>query len=260
MYARVIKALSLLPAELASALKPIIEDSNFDSTISPEQFECLLSTTHMTDTELRLALLPLAASYAVVPISNFYVGAIVRGTSGRLYFGANMEFENASMACTIHAEQSAISHAWIKGEVGIKDVTINYSPCGHCRQFMNELTSARIVPRSCLPTSVTLPSMVAASRDRLENPSSRERSKFLSSLTPPERRLTLPSLAPRDGETSFSSKDLRPSPRPSASTRVVFLWTQLGEMLTSRFWLLVSVQLTCSALPKTQVQGRDPSS
>ena len=142
MYARVIKALSLLPAELASALKPIIEASDFDSTISPEQFECLLSTTHMTDTELRLALLPLAASYAVVPISNFYVGAIVRGTSGRLYFGANMEFENASMACTIHAEQSAISHAWIKGEVGIKDVTINYSPCGHCRQFMNELTSA----------------------------------------------------------------------------------------------------------------------
>ncbi|CEO39081.1 cytidine deaminase [Photobacterium kishitanii] len=142
MYARVIKALSLLPAELASALKPIIEASDFDSTISPEQFELLLSTTQMTDTELRLALLPIAASYAVVPISNFYVGAIVRGASGRLYFGANMEFENASMGCTIHAEQSAISHAWIKGEVGIKDVTINYSPCGHCRQFMNELTSA----------------------------------------------------------------------------------------------------------------------
>lgn len=76
MYARVIKALSLLPAELASALKPIIEASDFDSTISPEQFELLLSTTQMTDTELRLALLPIAASYAVVPISNFYVGAI----------------------------------------------------------------------------------------------------------------------------------------------------------------------------------------
>ena len=142
MYARVIKALSLLPAELASAVKPIIEDSNFDSTISPEQFDLLLSQLQMTDTELRLALLPIAASYAVVPISNFYVGAIVRGTSGRLYFGANMEFVDASMACTIHAEQSAISHAWIKGETGIKDVTINYSPCGHCRQFMNELTSA----------------------------------------------------------------------------------------------------------------------
>ncbi len=69
MYARVIKALSLLPAELASALKPIIEASDFDSTISPEQFELLLSTTQMTDTELRLALLPIAASYAVVPIS-----------------------------------------------------------------------------------------------------------------------------------------------------------------------------------------------
>ncbi|WP_305422695.1 cytidine deaminase [Photobacterium leiognathi] len=143
MHAKVMDALGQLPNELASALRPIIEDKNFDSTISPEQFEHLLAQTNLSDSDLRLALLPVAAAYAVVPISNFYVGAIVRGTSGRLYFGANMEFASASMACTIHAEQSAISHAWIKGETGIKDVTINYSPCGHCRQFMNELNTAK---------------------------------------------------------------------------------------------------------------------
>ncbi|WP_318497212.1 cytidine deaminase [Photobacterium leiognathi] len=143
MHAKVMDALGQLPNELASALRPIIEDKNFDSTISPEQFEHLLAHTNLSDSDLRLALLPVAAAYAVVPISNFYVGAIVRGTSGHLYFGANMEFAGASMACTIHAEQSAISHAWIKGETGIKDVTINYSPCGHCRQFMNELNTAK---------------------------------------------------------------------------------------------------------------------
>uniref|UniRef100_UPI003D1115BC cytidine deaminase n=1 Tax=Vibrio sp. TaxID=678 RepID=UPI003D1115BC len=27
-------------------------------------------------------------------------------------------------------------------EQGVKDITINFSPCGHCRQFMNELTTA----------------------------------------------------------------------------------------------------------------------
>ncbi|EAS40421.1 cytidine deaminase [Photobacterium profundum] len=143
MHAKIMDALGSLPSDLASAVKPIFEDANFDATISPEQFTTLLSTTHMTDSELRVALLPIAAAYSVAPISNFFVGAIVRGESGRLYFGANMEFVGASLSQTIHAEQSAISHAWIKGETGITDITINYSPCGHCRQFMNELTTAK---------------------------------------------------------------------------------------------------------------------
>ncbi|GAL36506.1 cytidine deaminase [Vibrio maritimus] len=53
-----------------------------------------------------------------------------------------MEIIGAQLGQTVHAEQSAISHAWMKGETGLKDITINYSPCGHCRQFMNELTTA----------------------------------------------------------------------------------------------------------------------
>lgn len=45
------------------------------------------------------------------------------------------------MQQTVHAEQSAISHAWLRGEKGLAAVTVNYTPCGHCRQFMNELNS-----------------------------------------------------------------------------------------------------------------------
>ena len=33
-------------------------------------------------------------------------------------------------------------HAWQMGEKRITDVVVNYTPCGHCRQFMNELNSA----------------------------------------------------------------------------------------------------------------------
>ncbi|MGF1702459.1 cytidine deaminase [Photobacterium makurazakiensis] len=142
MHTKVMDALGALPADLASAIKPVLESETFDATLSSEVFTQLLSQTQMTDSELRVALLPLAAAYSVAPISNFYVGAIVRGLSGTLYFGANMEFVGACLSQTIHAEQSAISHAWVKGETGIKDITINYSPCGHCRQFMNELTTA----------------------------------------------------------------------------------------------------------------------
>ncbi|MCV5232898.1 cytidine deaminase, partial [Escherichia coli] len=53
-----------------------------------------------------------------------------------------MEFFGVQLGQTVHAEQSAISHAWMKGERGVKDITINFSPCGHCRQFMNELSTA----------------------------------------------------------------------------------------------------------------------
>ena len=52
-----------------------------------------------------------------------------------------MEFAGAPMQQTVHAEQSAVTHAWLRGETRLASITINYTPCGHCRQFMNELTS-----------------------------------------------------------------------------------------------------------------------
>lgn len=58
-----------------------------------------------------------------------------------LYFGANMEFSGVPMQQTVHAEQSAVIHARLRGETVMAAITINYRPCGHCRQFMNELNS-----------------------------------------------------------------------------------------------------------------------
>lgn len=137
-----VNALNELPIVLVDYLKPIVEDKDFSATISVTQFNELMALSALSDSELRIALLPLAASYSYSPLSNFCVGAIARGFSGTLYFGANLEFPGAPLAQAVHAEQSAISHAWMKGETGIQDITINYSPCGHCRQFMNELSSA----------------------------------------------------------------------------------------------------------------------
>ncbi|WP_159654688.1 cytidine deaminase [Vibrio atypicus] len=143
MRSRIEQALTDAPSQLAEYLSPILLADNFDATLSAQQFSEMLSLTGLKDDELRVALLPFAAAYSYAPISNFYVGAIVRGLSGRLYFGANVEILGAQLGQTVHAEQSAISHAWMKGEEGISDITINFSPCGHCRQFMNELTSAK---------------------------------------------------------------------------------------------------------------------
>ncbi|MFV0447172.1 MAG: cytidine deaminase [Vibrio sp.] len=143
MKGRIEQALADTQQPIATFLAPIVLADDFDATLSPDQFNQLLSVSKMSDADLRIALLPLAAAFAYVPISKFYVGALARGLSGRIYFGGNMEFSKVQMGQTIHAEQAAISHAWIKGEEGIHDITVNYSPCGHCRQFMNELTTAK---------------------------------------------------------------------------------------------------------------------
>ncbi len=127
----------LKDAILSLLLSPI-----FDATISPQDFKKLLSSTKLSEDELKIQLLPFAASLSIAPISQFHVGAIAKGKSGRLYFGANMEFTGLPLNQSVHAEQSAICHAWLKGEPEIIDITINYSPCGHCRQFMNELHGA----------------------------------------------------------------------------------------------------------------------
>lgn len=136
-------ALEGLSPAVQNALQKILSSPSFDATISPEDVQHLLKISNLDDAALLLALLPLSASFALTPISNFNVGAIARAQTGRLYFGANMEFLGVQLNQSVHAEQSAISHAWLKGETGITDITINYSPCGHCRQFMNELNGAQ---------------------------------------------------------------------------------------------------------------------
>jgi len=145
MRTEVMGALEHLPHTLSQALKPIITTPGFDATLSKAEFEQLMKESQLTDAALRIELLKVAAAYSIATLSNFHVGAIARGNSGRLYFGANMEFSATSMSQTVHAEQAAISHAWLKGETGIRDITVNYSPCGHCRQFMNELTTAKTI-------------------------------------------------------------------------------------------------------------------
>lgn len=142
MRASLQNALSSLSLSLQKALMPYISVLQFDGTLTKEQVKHLSQQTHLNQTELALALLPLAAAYSIAPLSHFFVGAIAIGQSGRFYFGANREFAGEPLNQAMHAEQSAISHAWLKGETKLIKMVINYSPCGHCRQFMNELNEA----------------------------------------------------------------------------------------------------------------------
>ncbi|QDY42440.1 cytidine deaminase [Candidatus Pantoea soli] len=150
MHARFTSAFSALPATLQTALQPLLDTSDFHGVLRPQDVAQLKQASGLDDDALALALLPVAACCAVAPVSRFNVGAIARGVSGHWYFGANMEFLRVPMQQTVHAEQSAITHAWLRGETQLAAITVNYTPCGHCRQFMNELNSGTAI-RISLP-------------------------------------------------------------------------------------------------------------
>lgn len=141
MHPRFHTAFAGLSQPLQSALAPLLEDDRFPAMLTAAQSQELQRQTGMDEDALAFALLPIAAACAQTAISHFNVGAIARGISGNLWFGANMEYPGIALQQTIHAEQSAITHAWMGGETGLRAITVNYTPCGHCRQFMNELNS-----------------------------------------------------------------------------------------------------------------------
>jgi len=101
-----------------------------------------LRTSGMTVEQLMLALIPQAQQAAIPPISNFFVGAVALGASGSLYFGANYEFVGQALSFTVHGEQAATAHAISCGETGMQKLAVSAAPCGYCRQFLYELTTA----------------------------------------------------------------------------------------------------------------------
>lgn len=82
-----------------------------------------------------------AMEKAYAPYSKYKVGACVRASDGRLFYGCNVE--NASFGLTICAERNAITTAVAEGATAIDAIAICAegaipSPCGACRQFMRE--------------------------------------------------------------------------------------------------------------------------
>ena len=90
-----------------------------------------------------------AREHAYVPYSKFKVGAAVRGKSGRIYTGCNIE--NASYRLSNCAERTAIFKAVSDGEqellamAVVADTPGPVSPCGACRQVMAEFGVRQII-------------------------------------------------------------------------------------------------------------------
>ena len=92
--------------------------------------------------EAMVELIDVAAGYAMPQISKYRVGAVALGKSRALYLGANFEFAGASLSQTVHAEQCLVSNAASAEEQALERLFVSTAPCGHCRQFLNELIDA----------------------------------------------------------------------------------------------------------------------
>ncbi len=114
----------------------------YDGVISAQVVTEVARLEAVAIPELMLRLLPLASHYALPPVSHFRVGAVSQGETGALYLGANLEIAQAALSFVVHAEQSAINNALLHGEPGIERIAVTAAPCGHCRQFLNELKAA----------------------------------------------------------------------------------------------------------------------
>ncbi|MCA9916580.1 MAG: cytidine deaminase [Anaerolineales bacterium] len=133
--------LAQLPAPGRPLLAQITTAPSFAGVIPAAQARTLATQMDVSIEVLMHTLVPLARCFAYTPISNYNVGTIVRGASGNLYLGANLEFLGLGLNLTIHGEQAAVVNARLHGETGLAALSVQGTPCGHCRQFLAEINN-----------------------------------------------------------------------------------------------------------------------
>lgn len=133
-------ALANFSANSRERLLHLVSEPEFDGRISAAEAKALCDRERKSVDELMIALLDLAKTYARPPISKYYVGTVARGISGDLYFGANVEFPGHSLGFSVHGEQAALSNTYMHADQGLSAIAVTAAPCGHCRQFMHELS------------------------------------------------------------------------------------------------------------------------
>ncbi len=93
-----------------------------------------------------------ASRNAHVPYSGFHVGAVVAAEDGRTWQGCNVE--NAAYGSSVCAEVNALTTAVADGHRGPSTIYVacadatdlaEATPCGGCRQVMNELGVTEVV-------------------------------------------------------------------------------------------------------------------
>jgi cytidine deaminase len=233
------KALNDFPEPVRKILQTIPQQAG---RLSASQ--CIELMTHLgiDREELMTRLLPLAKSYALVPVSQFQVGAVAmadsRSNDGRfnLFLGANLEFRQQPLNQSIHAEQSATMNAWHQGAGYLKAIATSEAPCGHCRQFLYEFEkNADLI--MITPHGKNLPYRRTALSDLLPEafgPLDLGNHSGLMSPEPPDRKLRLET-ADKDPTIARALSAAQKSYAPyTQNVAGCALQTQTGEIFSGR--------------------------
>ncbi|XP_071925738.1 cytidine deaminase 1-like [Coffea arabica] len=80
-----------------------------------------------------------AQSLARPPISKFSVRAVGLGSNSRVFIGVDLEFPGLPLHQSVHAEQFLCNNLAVNGCPRLIALVVSAAPCGHCRQFFQEL-------------------------------------------------------------------------------------------------------------------------
>ncbi|XP_019151388.1 PREDICTED: cytidine deaminase 1-like [Ipomoea nil] len=91
------------------------------------------------------ALVRPAQALARPPISNYHVAAVGLGSDGRVFVGVNLEFPGLPLHHSVHAEQFLVTSLKAHGCPRLLALAVSAAPCGHCRQFFQELRNSSAI-------------------------------------------------------------------------------------------------------------------
>jgi cytidine deaminase len=131
-------------------LDGVLADRRYRGQIRAADVAVLMKAERLSRDALMLKLIPVAKSFAHPPLSKYFVGAVALGNSGSLYLGCNIEIPRNMLGLAVHAEQATIANAFMSNEEGVEALTVGAAPCGHCRQFLSEVSpdvSMRLIMR-----------------------------------------------------------------------------------------------------------------
>uniref|UniRef100_A0A2P2J0D5 cytidine deaminase n=1 Tax=Rhizophora mucronata TaxID=61149 RepID=A0A2P2J0D5_RHIMU len=110
--------------------------------IEAAESESMAKESGLTVFQFLPSLVKSAKALAHPPISKYPVGAVALGSSGRIFFGANLEFPALPLHHSVHAEQFLITNLALNAEPNLNYMAVSSAPCGHCRQFFQEIRNA----------------------------------------------------------------------------------------------------------------------
>lgn len=108
--------------------------------LSAAQVENLVTEQALpSKTELLCKLLEYVETLGPVDRRRGSGAAAALGASGKIFLGYSLTFEGTSVVNNIHAERFVLALAAQHREVSLCEFAVASSPCGDCRQLLNEL-------------------------------------------------------------------------------------------------------------------------